>query len=57
MAIFKTKLITWGNSVGVVLPKPIRDTFSLNKGDEVELIDKEDYIMLKKSSHLRVKKA
>jgi AbrB family looped-hinge helix DNA binding protein len=49
MAIFKTKLIKWGNSVGVVLPKPIRDTFRLETGDEVELIDKENHIILKKA--------
>jgi AbrB family looped-hinge helix DNA binding protein len=49
MAIFKTKLIKWGNSVGVVLPKPIRDTFRLEAGDEVELIDKENHIILKKA--------
>jgi AbrB family looped-hinge helix DNA binding protein len=49
MAVFKTKLIKWGNSVGVVLPKPIRDTFKLETGDEIELIDKEEYVMLKKA--------
>jgi AbrB family looped-hinge helix DNA binding protein len=48
MAVFKTKLIKWGNSVGVVLPKPIRDTFKLEAGDEVELIDKEHYVIIKK---------
>jgi AbrB family looped-hinge helix DNA binding protein len=26
--------------VGVTLPKPIRDTFNLEAGDELELIDK-----------------
>ncbi len=48
MAVFKTKLIKWGNSVGVILPKPIRDTFNLEAGDEVELIDKENYVIIKK---------
>ena len=48
MAVFKTKLIKWGNSVGVVLPRPIRDIFNLEVGDAVELIDKQHYIIIKK---------
>jgi AbrB family looped-hinge helix DNA binding protein len=50
MAIFKTTLVKWGNSVGVSIPKPIRDTLKLEAGNEVELIDKEDHIVLKKAS-------
>lgn len=49
MAVFKTKLIKWGNSAGVVLPKPIRDTFNLEVGDEVELVDTNDYVMIRKA--------
>jgi AbrB family looped-hinge helix DNA binding protein len=49
MAVFKTKLVKWGNSVGVTLPKPIRDTFNLEVGDEVELIDKKEYVIIRKS--------
>jgi AbrB family looped-hinge helix DNA binding protein len=49
MAVFKTKLVKWGNSVGVTLPKPIRDTLNLKAGDEFELIDKNEYVMIKKS--------
>ena len=48
MAIFKTKLVKWGNSVGVTLPKPLRDTLKLEAGDEVELVDKNGYVMLRK---------
>jgi AbrB family looped-hinge helix DNA binding protein len=55
MAIFKTKLVKWGNSVGVTIPKPIRDTLDLTEGDEIQLVDKEDYIMLKKPARSRVK--
>ena len=29
-----------GKFLGVTLPKPIRDTFNLEAGDKVELIDK-----------------
>jgi AbrB family looped-hinge helix DNA binding protein len=49
MAIFKSRLVRWGNSVGISIPKPIRDTLNLQAGDEVQLIDKEDYIILKKA--------
>ena len=49
MAVFKTKLVKWGNSVGVALPKPIRDTFKLEAGDEVELVDKEHYVIIRKA--------
>ncbi|MGI0049492.1 MAG: AbrB/MazE/SpoVT family DNA-binding domain-containing protein [Nitrososphaera sp.] len=48
MAVFKSTLVKWGNSVGVNIPKPIRDTLKLEAGDEVELIDKEDHIILRK---------
>ncbi len=48
MARFKTKLNKWGNSVGLNLPKALRDTFDLNDGDDVELEDKEGYIILRK---------
>jgi AbrB family looped-hinge helix DNA binding protein len=49
LAVFKTKLVKWGNSVGVTLPKPLRDTLKLEPGDDVELIDTEDHIIIKKS--------
>jgi AbrB family looped-hinge helix DNA binding protein len=48
MAIFKSTLVKWGNSVGVNVPKPIRDTLKWEAGDEVELIDKEDHIIIRK---------
>ena len=48
MARFTGKLVKWGNSVGVSLPKPIRDSLNLNVGDEVEITDKEHYIIIKK---------
>jgi AbrB family looped-hinge helix DNA binding protein len=49
MAKFKTKLSKWGNSVGLNLPKPLRNTFDLKEGDEIELEDKEGYIIIRKS--------
>lgn len=50
MAIFRTTLVKWGNSVGVNIPKPVRDTLKLEAGNEVELIDKEDHIVIRKAS-------
>jgi AbrB family looped-hinge helix DNA binding protein len=49
VAVFKTKLIKWGNSVGITIPKPIRDTLNFTIGDDVELIDKENHVILRKS--------
>jgi antitoxin component of MazEF toxin-antitoxin module len=49
MAIFKTKLIKWGNSVGIIIPKPIMDTLNFTVGDDMELIDKDNYVILRKS--------
>lgn len=48
VAIFITNLIKWGNSAGVTVPKPIRDTLNLKVGDDVVLIDKENHILLRK---------
>lgn len=50
MAVFKTKLVKWGNSVGMVIPRPVRETFRLDSGDEVEIVDKQDYFIVKKCS-------
>lgn len=50
MAVFKSTLVKWGNSVGVNIPKPIRDTLKMEVGDEVELIDKEDHFIVRKTS-------
>ncbi|MGI0069928.1 MAG: AbrB/MazE/SpoVT family DNA-binding domain-containing protein [Nitrosopumilaceae archaeon] len=48
MARFRAKLVKWGNSVGLSLPKPVRDSLNLEAGDEVEIVDKEDYLVVKK---------
>jgi AbrB family looped-hinge helix DNA binding protein len=48
MAVFKSTLVKWGNSVGVNIPKPIRDTLKWEAGDEIELIDKEDHVIIRK---------
>lgn len=48
MAKFKARLVTWGNSVGISIPKPIRDSMNLKAGDEVEIVDKENMLIVKK---------
>ena len=49
MAKFKAKLVKWGNSVGVSLPKPIRDSLDLNAGDEVVIIDEDGKLTIQKA--------
>ena len=49
MARFSGKLVKWGNSVGISLPKPVRDSLSLHAGDNVEIIDTADSIVIKKA--------
>jgi AbrB family looped-hinge helix DNA binding protein len=48
VAKFKTKLTKWGNSVGLNIPKPLRDTLEMKEGDDIELEDKNDHIILRK---------
>lgn len=48
MAKFKTKLNKWGNSVGFNLPKPLRDTLNLEVGDDIEVEDQGDHIVIRK---------
>jgi AbrB family looped-hinge helix DNA binding protein len=48
MAKFHARLVRWGNSVGISLPKPVRDSLELEPGDEVEIVDTEDAITIKK---------
>jgi AbrB family looped-hinge helix DNA binding protein len=57
MAIFKSKLVKWGNSVGVIIPKPIRNTLDIEAGDSVELIDKDDTIVLRKTTNEKNKQS
>ena len=48
----------WGNSQAIRLPKIILDELSLTESDTVELIVKEDSLMIKKSNrHRRARKS
>ena len=56
MAKFHASLVKWGNSVGVTLPKPVRDSLSLEAGDQVEITDTEDSIIIRKTNSKSVQK-
>jgi AbrB family looped-hinge helix DNA binding protein len=49
MAKFRAKLVKWGNSVGLSLPKPVRESLELNAGDEVVIIDQDDKLIIQKA--------
>jgi AbrB family looped-hinge helix DNA binding protein len=35
LVVFTGTLVKWGNSVGVAIPKPIRDGMNLKAGDKI----------------------
>jgi antitoxin component of MazEF toxin-antitoxin module len=37
-AEFEGKLVKWGTSVGLAIPKPIRDGMNLNAGDKIRIL-------------------
>jgi AbrB family looped-hinge helix DNA binding protein len=37
-AEFESTLVRWGNSVGLALPKPIRDGMKLKAGDKLKIV-------------------
>ena len=47
-AIFEGKLVKWGTSVGIAIPKPIRDGMKLNAGDKIRLILNENKLCIEK---------
>jgi AbrB family looped-hinge helix DNA binding protein len=47
-AIFEGTLVKWGTSVGLVIPKPIRDGMKLNAGDKIRLTLEDDKICIEK---------
>ena len=44
-AIFEGTLVKWGTSLGLVIPKPIRDGMKLEAGDKVKINIQENKIM------------
>ena len=47
-AIFEGKLVKWGTSVGIAIPKPIRDGMKLDAGDKIRLILNENKLCIEK---------
>ena len=45
---FEATLVKWGNSVGVALPKPIRDGLELNAGDKIIIVVDNDKVYIEK---------
>ena len=45
---FEAKLVKWGPSLGVVIPKPIRNGMKLAAGDTVRIIVKDNMICMQK---------
>jgi AbrB family looped-hinge helix DNA binding protein len=45
---FEARLVKWGNSVGVALPKPIRDGMNLSPGDKVIITVTNDKLYIEK---------
>jgi AbrB family looped-hinge helix DNA binding protein len=46
---FHSSLVKWGNSVGFVLPKPIRDGMKLKAGDKIIIVVEDNRIFLEKA--------
>jgi AbrB family looped-hinge helix DNA binding protein len=42
-------IVKWGNSVGFVLPKPIRDGMKLKAGDEIRIVVEDNRIYVEKA--------
>jgi AbrB family looped-hinge helix DNA binding protein len=47
-AEFEGTLVKWGNSVGLALPKPIRDGIKLQPGDKLKIILQNKKIRIEK---------
>ena len=45
---FHSTLVKWGNSVGLALPKPIRDGMKLKAGDNIKIVVQDNKICLEK---------
>jgi antitoxin component of MazEF toxin-antitoxin module len=41
-ALFEGTLVKWGISVGVAIPKPIRDGMNLKAGDKIKISLRQD---------------
>jgi len=46
--VFEGKLVKWGNSVGLAIPKPIREGMNLTQGDKLKITVKDNKIIIEK---------
>ncbi|MGC1928678.1 MAG: AbrB/MazE/SpoVT family DNA-binding domain-containing protein [Candidatus Nitrosopolaris sp.] len=46
---FHSSLVKWGNPVGFVLPKPIRDGMKLKAGDKIRIVVEDNGIYVEKA--------
>ena len=47
-AEFEVTLVKWGNSLGFILPKPIRDGMKLKAGDKIKIVVQNNRICIEK---------
>ena len=47
-AQFEGTLVKWGTSVGIAIPKPIRDGMNLKAGDKIKIMLRNDMICIQK---------
>jgi AbrB family looped-hinge helix DNA binding protein len=47
-AEFQGTLVKWGTSVGLAIPKPIRDGMKLKAGDKITMILRDNMICIQK---------
>jgi len=47
-AEFEITLVKWGNSLGIALPKPIRDGMKLKAGDKLKIVLQNDKVCIER---------
>jgi AbrB family looped-hinge helix DNA binding protein len=47
-AEFQGTLVKWGSSIGLAIPKPVRDEMKLKAGDKIRMILRDNMICIQK---------
>ena len=47
-AEFQGTLVKWGSSIGLAIPKPIRDGMKLKAGDKIRMLLRDNMICIQK---------
>ena len=47
----RTRIVTWGSSLAIRIPKPIADQWGVSAGSAVEIVPDGDTLVLRKSSY------